>query len=622
MKKLFPNVENLKIKPGLFNLDKDLAFYSSDDSVSVFLNNKSLWKSKLNNTYSLGDIDKSNLIYELDSTIPQEGYKITIADDKIKCLYSDSSGAFYATKTLDQILTNSEVNNLEISDSPKTKIRGFMLDISRDKVTSVKEIKKVLDLMADLKMNHFELYVEGFSLEYKSFKKYLLKDGYIKVSEYKELEKYALERYIDFVGNVNGFGHMAKWLELDEFKDLAVAPDGMMLWGRWRRPTTLNPLDERSIELVKKIYKDVIPLSKSKYFNMNFDEPFELGHGRTEGMDQGDLYIDYMLKAYDEIKKYKKTPLIWGDVLLKHMDKLDRLPKDMIFIDWGYDSIYPFESHAQKLKSLGIKFMTAPGTTSWCSFLGRYLDWHENILNACLANYHNGGEGLLLTDWGDFGHLQFLPVSYAPLIYTGLLTWTMKEGEILNVRDYLNNFYEDKNSVIGDLLLDLASYNKFDYAYNTNGTKTFYYFMWMVASMNDGKDDPIAYYKLKVGSTNIAYEKYKLARNYLDQKIKDFNYVDSSLDEFMQTKREIEQSVKLIKMIQSVSLAFNDKVDLSIRIKYLEDVLKQRKAFINEQKKLWKTRNKTGGLISSLSYIESFMEFTNITLNYLKNGEQ
>ena len=56
------------------------------------------------------------------------------------------------------------------------------------------------------------------------------------------------------------------------------------------------------------MYKDMLPYTNSKYFNMNFDEPFELGKGLTEEKAKeigiGNLYIDYALKAYEECKKY------------------------------------------------------------------------------------------------------------------------------------------------------------------------------------------------------------------------------------------------------------------------------------------------------------------------------
>ena len=140
--------------------------------------------------------------------------------------------------------------------------------------------------------------------------------------------------------------------------------------------------------------------------------------------------------------------------------------------------------------------------------------------------------------------------------------------------------------------------------------------------MNDGKGKEIEYYKSKLGSTNISFEKYKLSNDYLDSKVKELKYVNSQTDEFKQTKAELIQSVKLVKMIHKVSLAFNDLVDKSLRIKLLEEVVNAKQSFINEQTKLWKKRNKLGGLQASLSYIESFMEFSNITLKYLKNGEQ
>ena len=51
-------------------------------------------------------------------------------------------------------------------------------------------MKYLVDIMSDLKMNHLELYVEGFSFEYKSFPQYLQENSYVTVEEYKELEEY------------------------------------------------------------------------------------------------------------------------------------------------------------------------------------------------------------------------------------------------------------------------------------------------------------------------------------------------------------------------------------------------------------------------------------------------
>lgn len=599
---------------GEFKIPKQFKVFFKSEKVNVFIFFKKDFKIVDNES-------EANLIFEQDLSLSEQGYHIVVDDDKINIKYHKACGAFYATLTLDQLLTGSVLRKYKIYDQPELQTRGLMLDISRNKVPKVETIKYIIDMMARLKMNHLELYVEGFSFEYQSFKEYLEEDGYISIDEYQELEKYANERFIDLVPNQNGFGHMGDWLAKKEFKDLAVCPGGIHLWGRDRQPTTLNPLDNRSIELVRKMYGDMLPYSNSKYFNMDFDEPFELGHGKTEGMNIQDIYLDFILKAYDEVKKYQKIPMMWGDVLVKHSQSWDRLPKDIIFVDWGYDAGYPFDKHAKALKEKGVKFMCAPGTTSWSSFFGRYLDWYENIKNACDAVYNHDGLGVILTDWGDFGHLQFLPVSYAPIVYMGLYSWSHKEGTILKVRDYLNDIiFKDSNKVIGDLLLDLGHYSRYDLEYSDNGSKSFYTFMWAACAIPDTKYknlDPIDYFKSKIGTTYMEYPKFRIMRKFLNLKLDEIDFI--KMDNDLLTIEEIIQTVKMLKMIHKLSLAYNEGVDLDLRIRYMTEVVNSRESFINEQKRLWLERNKSGGLQSSIKNIESFMDFASKTLKYLND---
>ena len=106
--------------------------------------------------------------------------------------------------------------------------------------------------------------------------------NYISLEDYLELEKFANKYFIDFVPNQNGFGHMGEWLKLDEFKHLANVEGLFKIWGSNRYSTTLDPTNEESYLLVKRMYDDMLPHSKSNYFNMNFDEPYELGHGKSK----------------------------------------------------------------------------------------------------------------------------------------------------------------------------------------------------------------------------------------------------------------------------------------------------------------------------------------------------
>ena len=121
-----------------------------------------------------------------------------------------------------QIFKDEEVKCLKIEDSPDLEIRGVMLDISRSKVPTLATLKNLVDIFAMLKYNHLELYVEGFSYEYKSFKDEIsIDNNYLPFEDYMSLQEYCENNFIDLVPNQNGCGHMAAWLELPKYKELA-----------------------------------------------------------------------------------------------------------------------------------------------------------------------------------------------------------------------------------------------------------------------------------------------------------------------------------------------------------------------------------------------------------------
>lgn len=621
MYKIYPNVKKISLGQGEFLVKEKLTVFFQGEKENVFTITKEFIddKKKVNEA-------EADIIFIKDEELIEEAYKLEVKE-KIYITYQTRRGALFALQTLKQIVKQgkTKIDYLQIFDEPDIKIRGYMLDISRDKVPKIATIKSIISRMAELKMNHFELYVEGFSFEYQSFHQFLEEDGYISVKEYQELENYANDLGIDMVPNQNGFGHMAKWLATEEFKDLAECPEGIFLWGRNREPSTLNPLDLRSLELIRKMYLDMLPYAKSSYFNMNFDEPFELGKGKSkeecEKKGIGNVYIDYVLKAYEIIKQYQKTPLIWGDVLIKHPDLLGRLPKDMIFVDWGYDATHPFDKNLGLLKKLGISFMAAPGTTSWSSFTARNRDWSENITNACLAVKKHGGEGVLLTDWGDFGHLQFLPISYPGLVYMGLYSWRMKEGTYLSLKDYLNTYiFDDKAEIMGECLLDLGNYYRFENDYRGNGVPTFYNFMW--ASLANGEKDSIQYYIDRVKTTFLSEKKFALMQRFLDFKEFELGLTEMKCSDADLIKAEMKQAIRFIRMAQKVNIGLNKQIDMNLRKKYLEEIVSEKNNFISEQKRLWHTRNKSGGFKDSIFLVTEFIDFAESMLEFLnKRGE-
>jgi hypothetical protein len=527
---------------------------------------------------------------------------------------------YYATKTLIQLFKDESIRCGYIKDKPDLRVRGFMHDISRNKVPKLETLKYIVDIMSDLKMNHFELYVEGFSFEYKSFRQYLEDESYITVEEYLELEKYCNDRFIDLVPNQNGLGHMEQWLAKDEFKDLAEAPEGIRLWGTHRDPSTLNVLDPRSLELIDSMYEDMLPISSSKYFNMNFDEPFELGKNKTkqrcDEIGKENVYLEFVEKAYNLIKKHNKIPLIWGDVLINHDNVLDKIPKDMIFIDWGYDAEYPFDKHLAKLKKAGIKFMAAPATTTWCSLLTRTTDYLENISAAVWHTYKLGGEGVLVTDWGDVGHMQHLSASFAPLVYTGLLSYRVKHGTFKDLKYYLNKFiFKDKLNLAADVFMDAGSYLKYEPEYTGNGSMTFYSLVKMLNALKE--EDPIKYFRDRIKYCIYNYEQYTLLMDFFNQKKKEINMCQIE-DIF---KNEMINSINILEMIATVVIGYQEELDLQYRLKAFKNAYDSIDSIVKDLERLWLVRNKYSRLGQTVNNFNKVKEFIKISIEYYQGGK-
>ena len=583
--KIVPKPKQFELKNGYFNLPNQV-FVSFDKKESK--EQKNLLKTLCNIFADVSVNSELSIISFISSSISDEAYEINVEENHINIYASTYRGWFYALQSLRQIVFDGKIPCCLIKDKPDLPFRGAMLDISRSKVPSVKTLKEIFDLLSFLKYNHVELYVEGFSFEYKSFPHVLKDQNYLTLDEYLELEEYAIENFLDFVPNQNGFGHMADWLELPEYHHLAECEDGFYIWGAHRKGSTLNPLDDRSIEHVKTMYKDMLPYTKSKYFNMDFDEPFELGHGKSkeavEASTVEDVYLEYLHKLVKVVKDYGKQPMIYGDVVIKNPEAVAKMDEDIILIDWGYTKTYPFEKHAEMLQEKNRKYVLAGGTSTWGVITCRYQDMYDSIKNSSLAAKKYGGLGTLVTDWGDIGHLQYLPNSYMGFIHQAIMAWSDENEE-----DMIYLLEKIVGQEISDALLKLSRYTELEGEYRDYGSRLFYHILWSEHAQN--YEDSIGFFDEKMKYNYLSDESIEKVANLINEV--EINLINlESLE-----AKELLNSTSLLKTL----LAVNKKLrtldyNFSNEIKNLE-------AYEANHLALWNARNKEAGLKFSINRI-------------------
>ena len=324
-------------------------------------------------------------------------------------------------------------------------VRSYMLDISRDKVPSMGTLKQLVEILEKFNYNQLQLYTEH-TFAYSKHEAVWKDASPMTAQEIRELDLFCAMHGIDLVPNQNSFGHLERWLVKPEYNHLAELPHGgaPLPWGGFKKdPTTLCPTDPASLEFLAGLYDELLPNFESRLFNIGCDETFDLlGEGRSAAAvkekGEGRVYLEFLLKVAELVRKRGKRPMFWGDVILHHPELVPELPKDLIALDWGYEGNHPFMDETAKFAAAGLDLYVCPGTSSWNSLAGRVENMRENMIAAERAGHLHGAKGFMVTDWGDGGHWQPLAASLPGLILGGNLAYSGASAAKMDLEDALN----------------------------------------------------------------------------------------------------------------------------------------------------------------------------------------
>ena len=324
-------------------------------------------------------------------------------------------------------------------------VRSYMLDISRDKVPSMGTLKQLVEILEKFNYNQLQLYTEH-TFAYSKHEAVWKDASPMTAQEIRELDLFCAMHGIDLVPNQNSFGHLERWLVKPEYNHLAELPRGgaPLPWGGFKKdPTTLCPTDPASLDFLASLYDELLPNFESRLFNIGCDETFDLlGEGRSAAAvkekGEGRVYLEFLLKVAELVRKRGKRPMFWGDVILRHPELVPELPKDLIALDWGYEGNHPFMDEAAKFAAAGLDFYVCPGTSSWNSLAGRVENMRENMIAAERAGHTYGAKGFMVTDWGDGGHWQPLAASLPGLILGGNLAYSGSSAAKMDLEDALD----------------------------------------------------------------------------------------------------------------------------------------------------------------------------------------
>ena len=224
--------------------------------------------------------------------------------------------------------------------------------------------------------------------------------------EIRELDSYCKERFVELIPSLSCFGHLYNLLQNKKYSHLCELENynpQKHIWVEKLTHHTIDASNPESYELIKSLIEQYIPLFSSKYFNICCDETFDLGKGRNAGKNVGELYTDFVSKLISLVESKGKTAMLWGDVILYHIDLVDKISDKAVFLNWEYERNVAF-SKIEAFKNSGRKQIVCPGVKGWIRLLEYLPDSEINIRKMAAYGKLCGAMGVMTTNWGDYGH--------------------------------------------------------------------------------------------------------------------------------------------------------------------------------------------------------------------------
>lgn len=395
--------------------------------------------------------------------LEEEAYDLIIEETYIEIKATTSKGLFYGTQTLLQIIKNEglELSGVEIKDCPYFRNRGFYHDVTRGKVPTLETLKSLVDKLAHYKINQLQLYIEH-SFAFTGFSEIWYDKDPLTAEEILLLDDYCQKRHVELVPSFALFGHLYEVLRSESYKHLCELDDEseFSFYDRMAHHT-LDVSNEASLELVEKMMADVLPLFSSKKFNIGCDETFDLGKGKSHHLlntlNDGELYVEFLNKIIQIAKNHDKDVLFWGDVVLRYEHLLSKIESHPTCLNWNYDYLVE-ETDTKKIAKSGMPQYVCPGVAGWNHLMNLMNKGYENIRRMVTYAVKYEAEGVLTTDWGDYGHLNLFANSMPLMIYAAATSWNpldeRSKDEHFKAISLLE--YRDQSCRIVSLLADLS----------------------------------------------------------------------------------------------------------------------------------------------------------------------
>jgi len=212
---------------------------------------------------------------------------------------------------------------------------------------------------------------------------------------------------------------------------------------------------------------------------------------------------------------------------------------------------------------------------------------------AAEAGLANGAIGYLNTDWGDYGHLQYLPISYAGFATGAAMSWCLASNRELQLAEALDLYaFADRGLVLGQIACAMGNLYQVISRPLTNRSAIF---SILVPSSSPQRDPMERIVRHRLNAVETALNS---AMNRMDEAQPDRPDADVILEEFYNTAAMIRHACR------------KGRWKLDANSENPQELIDDLEQIIETHRTCWLARNRAGGLEDSVKRLaESLAEY-------------
>lgn len=372
-----------------------------------------------------------------------EGYVLEVSQDAAVIVAESPRGRFYGITTLGMMFAQQKKSvtlpGALIHDWPEQRFRGVTDDVSRGQMSTMENFRKIIRFLARHKLNVYSPYIEDvFAL--KGHPLIGKGRGELTAAEAKELDAYAKQYHVEIIPIFETLGHWENILVLPDYLQYAEFPGA----------SGLNVANDAIYPLLDGMIGEISAAFSSPYFNIAADESMNVGLGgskvKVAASDIATVHAEHYRKLFEILKRYKKKPMMYGDIILNNPKILEKIPKSVMIIDWQYD---PADHYPTTLsfKNAGFPFLVCPSVLNYNGPFPNIISAVLNIRNLTREGFTNGSLGVLTSNWNNFGGESLRELTYYGYAWTAECAWRPLRADLERFDDiFFRDFFGDEQA--------------------------------------------------------------------------------------------------------------------------------------------------------------------------------